>query len=56
VLASANAWLAVALLPFCYAVGLSPVMMRKRVDKMGSQAARRRANSTHSRSIGAGPA
>ena len=38
VLGSTNAWLAMALLPFLLAVGLSPFMMRKRVDKLGSQA------------------
>jgi ATP-binding cassette subfamily C protein CydCD len=37
-LASANGWLALALLPFLLAVGLSPFMMRKRVDRLGSQA------------------
>jgi len=38
VLASANGWLALALLPFLLAVGLSPFLMRKRVDRLGSQA------------------
>ncbi|MFO1159720.1 MAG: ABC transporter ATP-binding protein [Reyranellaceae bacterium] len=38
VLAWANGWLALALLPFLLAVGLSPFMMRKRVDRLGSQA------------------
>jgi ATP-binding cassette subfamily C protein CydCD len=37
-LASANGWLAVALLPFLLAVGLSPFLLRKRVDRLGSQA------------------
>jgi ATP-binding cassette subfamily C protein CydCD len=37
-LGSANAWLALALLPFLLAVGLSPFLMRKRVDRLGSQA------------------
>jgi ATP-binding cassette subfamily C protein CydCD len=37
-LAWANGWLAVALLPFLVAVGLSPFLMRKRVDRLGSQA------------------
>jgi ABC-type multidrug transport system fused ATPase/permease subunit len=38
VLAWANGWLAVALLPFLLAAGLSPFLMRKRVDQLGSQA------------------
>jgi ATP-binding cassette subfamily C protein CydCD len=33
-----NGWLALALLPFLLAVGLSPFLMRKRVDRLGSQA------------------
>ena len=37
-LAWANLWLAVALLPFLLAVGLSPWLMRRRVDRLGSQA------------------
>src|SRR5476651_1136379 len=37
-LAWANGWLAVALLPFLLAAGLSPFLMRKRVDQLGSQA------------------
>lgn len=38
VLAMASPWLAAALLPFLAAVGLSPFLMRKRVDRLGSQA------------------
>ncbi len=38
VLAATSPWLAVALLPFLLAVGLSPFLMRKRVDRLGSQA------------------
>jgi ABC-type multidrug transport system fused ATPase/permease subunit len=38
VLGSTSAWLALALLPFLFAVGLSPFLMRKRVDRLGSQA------------------
>jgi ATP-binding cassette subfamily C protein CydCD len=37
-LATANGWLAAALLPFLLAVGLSPFLMRKRVDRLGSEA------------------
>jgi ABC-type multidrug transport system fused ATPase/permease subunit len=37
-LAWANGWIAVALLPFLLAVGLSPFLMRKRVDRLGSEA------------------
>ena len=37
-LASTNPWLAAALLPFLLAVGLSPFLLRKRVDRLGSQA------------------
>jgi ATP-binding cassette subfamily C protein CydCD len=38
VLASTNVWLAAALLPFLLAVGFSPFLMRKRVDRLGGQA------------------
>jgi ATP-binding cassette subfamily C protein CydCD len=38
VLASASPWIALALLPFLLAVGLSPFTLRKRVDRLGSQA------------------
>ncbi len=38
VLASHSSWIALALLPFLIAVGLSPFLMRKRVDRLGSQA------------------
>jgi ATP-binding cassette subfamily C protein CydCD len=38
VLASESPWIALALLPFLAAVGLSPFLMRKRVDKLGSEA------------------
>jgi ATP-binding cassette subfamily C protein CydCD len=34
----ASGWLSLALLPFLLAVGLSPFLMRKRVDRLGSQA------------------
>jgi ABC-type multidrug transport system fused ATPase/permease subunit len=37
-LAWADGWLAAALLPFLAAVGLSPFLMRKRVDRLGGQA------------------
>jgi ABC-type multidrug transport system fused ATPase/permease subunit len=37
-LASASPWLALTLLPFLAAVGLSPFLMRKRVDRLGSEA------------------
>ncbi len=37
-LGSNSPWLAAALVPFLLAVGLSPFMMRKRVDTLGSQA------------------
>ena len=38
VLGWASPWIALALLPFLIAVGLSPFLMRKRVDRLGSQA------------------
>ena len=38
VLATESPWLAAALLPFLLAVGLSPFLMRKRVDRLGSKA------------------
>jgi ATP-binding cassette subfamily C protein CydCD len=38
VLASESPWIALALLPFLAAVGLSPFLMRKRVDRLGSEA------------------
>jgi ATP-binding cassette subfamily C protein CydCD len=38
VLASASPWIALALLPFLMAVGVSPFLMRKRVDRLGSEA------------------
>ncbi len=38
ILASASPWLALVLLPFLAAVGLSPFVMRKRVDRLGSKA------------------
>jgi ATP-binding cassette subfamily C protein CydCD len=38
VLASASPWIALALLPFLLAVALNPFMMRKRVDRLGSEA------------------
>jgi len=38
VLASASGWIALALVPFLVAVSLSPFLMRKRVDRLGSQA------------------
>jgi thiol reductant ABC exporter CydC subunit len=37
-LASASPWMALALLPFLLAVGASPFLMRKRVDRLGSEA------------------
>ena len=37
-LAWADPWLAAALLPFLLAVGLSPWLLRRRVDRLGSQA------------------
>jgi ATP-binding cassette subfamily C protein CydCD len=37
-LATANGWLALALVPFLVAAGLSPFLLRKRVDRLGSQA------------------
>jgi thiol reductant ABC exporter CydC subunit len=37
-LATANGWLALTLVPFLIAAGLSPFLLRKRVDKLGSQA------------------
>jgi len=37
-LAWGSGWLALALLPFLLAVGLSPFLMRKRVDRLGSEA------------------
>ena len=41
-------WLALALLPFLLAVGLSPFLMRKRVDRSAARRARRRASSAPS--------
>jgi ATP-binding cassette subfamily C protein CydCD len=38
VLASESPWIALALLPFLAAVGLSPFLMRRRVDRLGSEA------------------
>ncbi|MBV8192472.1 MAG: ABC transporter ATP-binding protein, partial [Alphaproteobacteria bacterium] len=38
VLASESGWLALALLPFLLAVAISPFLMRKRVDRLGSKA------------------
>lgn len=38
VLAGASHWLALALVPFLAAVGLSPFLMRRRVDRLGSEA------------------
>jgi ATP-binding cassette, subfamily B, bacterial len=38
VLISASPWIALALVPFLVAVGLSPFLMRKRVDRLGSRA------------------
>jgi ATP-binding cassette subfamily C protein CydCD len=38
VLAIANPWFAFALLPFLATVGLSPFLLRERVDRLGSQA------------------
>jgi ABC-type multidrug transport system fused ATPase/permease subunit len=37
-LATASGWLALALVPFLVAAGLSPFLLRKRVDRLGSQA------------------
>jgi ATP-binding cassette subfamily C protein CydCD len=37
-LGAASPWIALALLPFLAAVGLSPFLMRKRVDRLGSEA------------------
>jgi ATP-binding cassette subfamily C protein CydCD len=37
-LATTSGWLAITLVPFLLAVGLSPFLMRKRVDRLGSQA------------------
>ena len=37
-LATTSGWLALTLIPFLLAVGLSPFLMRKRVDRLGSQA------------------
>ena len=37
-LAAASPWMALALLPFLVAVGASPFLMRKRVDRLGSEA------------------
>jgi ABC-type multidrug transport system fused ATPase/permease subunit len=37
-LATANGWLALSLLPFLIAAALSPFLLRKRVDRLGSQA------------------
>jgi len=37
-LATSSGWLAITLVPFLLAVGLSPFLMRKRVDRLGSQA------------------
>ncbi|HTR83253.1 MAG TPA: ABC transporter ATP-binding protein [Reyranella sp.] len=37
-LGTTSPWLALALVPFLIAVGLSPFLMRKRVDTLGSQA------------------
>ncbi len=37
-LAMTSGWLAITLVPFLLAVGLSPFLMRKRVDRLGSQA------------------
>ena len=41
VLFEENAWLGLSLLPFLLAVALSPFLMRKRVDRLGSHRARR---------------
>jgi len=38
VLASSSPWIALALLPFLLAVSASPFLMRKRVDRLGSEA------------------
>ncbi|MBV8410725.1 MAG: ABC transporter ATP-binding protein, partial [Alphaproteobacteria bacterium] len=38
VLASESGWLALVLLPFLLAVAISPFLMRKRVDRLGSKA------------------
>ncbi|MBL7036184.1 MAG: ABC transporter ATP-binding protein, partial [SAR324 cluster bacterium] len=38
VLATVNFWLALVLLPFLFAVGLSPLLMRSKVDLLGSKA------------------
>jgi ATP-binding cassette subfamily C protein CydCD len=38
VLGSESPWIALALLPFLAAVGLNPFVMRKRVDRLGSEA------------------
>ena len=38
VLGSESVWIAAALLPFLLAVGLSPLLMRGRVDRLGSRA------------------
>jgi ATP-binding cassette subfamily C protein CydCD len=38
VLAAESPWIALALLPFLAAVGLNPFLMRKRVDRLGSEA------------------
>ncbi|MBX3501001.1 MAG: ABC transporter ATP-binding protein [Alphaproteobacteria bacterium] len=38
VLGQASGWIVLALLPFLIAVGLSPFLMRKRVDRLGSRA------------------
>ncbi len=38
VLASASPWIALALLPFLVLVALSPFLMRRRVDRLGSEA------------------
>ena len=37
-LGAESGWLALTLIPFLLAVGLSPFLMRKRVDRLGSQA------------------
>ncbi|MGE0716960.1 MAG: ABC transporter ATP-binding protein [Alphaproteobacteria bacterium] len=38
ILASASPWIALALVPFLAAVALAPFLMRRRVDKLGSEA------------------
>ena len=38
VLATQSPWMAVALIPFLAAVGLSPLLLRRRVDRLGSEA------------------